>query len=69
MCRQSLVLGDTAAVGVLVGGLLAKSGEEDDGNNHSETASLLGLELYFELLVAENQDFTAEIRRGGPGAS
>ena len=54
LCRQLLVLGDTTAVEVLVGGLLVKTGEEDDGDSHSKTVSLLGLQLCFDLLVAED---------------
>ena len=69
MCRQLLVLGDAAAVGELLWGLLVEGGEGYGGNNDFNTVSLLGLQLCFDLLVTEVQDFTAEIRRGEPGTS
>ena len=51
LCRQLLVLGDAAAVGVLVGGLLVEGGEGDDGDNNFDAMAPLGLQLCFNLLA------------------
>ena len=48
------MLGDALAIGVMVGGLLVEGGEGGDGNNDFNTASLLGLQLCFNLLVTED---------------
>ena len=61
MCRQLLVLGDTAAVG----GLLVEGEEGHDGDNNFNAVATLGLQLCFNLLVVGNDQLKFRLATGG----
>ena len=65
LCRQLVVLGDVAVLGMLVRGLLINGQEGDGGNNGFDAGLPLDLQLCFDPLAVRDDSLIFGLATGG----